>query len=262
MLKKIFLVLTLSLIFIYNIDSFGETDNEILLLETNAIKMINESKYEKALFYLDQILEIEPKNIAALNNKGGILVELGNYTDSIVVFNEILTINENDTSTLNNKAIALSKLNLPIQSLELFYKSLLLDPKNENTVNNTHSIVNNLPWIDETNNTVGVLTVRDQNGILVGYSEITSVLIQPPLGYFLLKAVGTSEEIEIDGVKHEILTYKGSESIHLNQYMGRTDVFLKIEPFSIKVVEILLNGFIVTKGDKVDYEVIIFDPKY
>lgn len=95
------------------------------------------------------------------------MVELGNYTDSIEVFNKILTINENDTSTLNNKAIALSKLNLPLQSLELFYKSLLLDPNNKNTANNTQNIVDNLLWIDETSNTAGVLTIRDQNGNLV-----------------------------------------------------------------------------------------------
>lgn len=250
------------MIFIYSLDSFGQSIDEVSLLEKNAIEMIDESNYDEALFYIDKILEIDPENIGALNNKGGILVELGNYTDSIVVFNKILTINENDTGTLNNKAIALSKLNLPIQSLELLYKSLLLDPNNANTANNTHNIVNNLPWIDETYNTVGVVTVRDQNGSLVGYSEIASVSIQPPLGYFLLKAVGISEEIEIDGVKHEILTYKNSESIYLTQYMGRADVFLKIEPFNIKVVEILLNGFIVTNGDKVSYELIIFDPKY
>jgi len=262
LLKKIFFIFTFSLIFIYSLDSFGQTNDEVLVLEKNSIEMINESKYDEALVYLDKILEIDSDNISALNNKGGILIELGNYTDSIVVFNKLLTINENDTSALNNKAIALSKLSLPIQSLELLYKSLLIDPNNINTANNTHNIVDNLPWIDETPNTVGVITVRDQNGSLVGYSEIASVSIQPPLGYFLLKAVGISEEIEIDGIKHEILTYKSSESISLTQYMGRADIFLKIEPFNIKVVELLLNGFIVTNGDKVNYEVIIFDPRY
>lgn len=262
MTNQIFLILLFSSFFIYCADSSAEIDNEILLLENSAMEMINESKYDEALSYLDSILEIDPQNINALNNKGGILVKLGNYTDSIDTFNKILAINENDTSTLNNKAIALSKLNLPIQSLQLFYKSLLLDPNNENTANNTRNLVNNLPWIDETRNTIGVLTIRDQNGNLVGYSEITSVSIQPPLGYILLRLTATLEEVEINGVKHEILTYKGTESITLTQYIGKSDVLLIIKPFDIKVVEIVLNGFIATSGDKINYEIIIFDPKY
>ena len=261
-MKKIFLIITFCLVFLYSADSFAQIDNEILLLEKNAIKMINELKYDEALFYLDKILETDPENISALNNKGGILVELGNYTDSIIVFNQILTINENNTKALNNKAIALSKLNLPIQSLQLLYKSLLFDPNNANTVNNTNNIVDNLPWVDEKSNMSGVVIIRDQYGNVVGYSEISSVLIQPPLGYILLKTVGTTQEVYVDGVQHEILSYTGSESITRNQYMGRADISLIIEPFHIKVVEILLNGFIVTNGDKVSYEIIIFDPKF
>lgn len=247
---------------LYTLDSHAEASDDILLLESQAMTMINESKYGESLFYLDRILEIDPKNINALNNKGGILIELGNYTDSIDTFNEILSINENNTKALNNKAIALSKLGLYLPSLELFYKSLSIDPYDENTVNNTHNLVNNLPWIDETSNSAGIVKVRDHNGNLVGYSKISTIKIQPPLGYLMLKTTGTLEEVEIDGIMHQVLKYNGTELQTINQYVGRTDLFLTIGPFNIKVVELLLNGLITSNNDKLFYEVIIFDPRY
>lgn len=260
-MKLLLLIVLFSLIFLYNIDSFAEINNEISLLENNAMGMINESKFDEALFYIDRILDIDPKNISALNNKGGILVELGNYTDSIIVFNEILTINENNTEALNNKAIALSKLNLYVPSLKLFYKSLTLDPYNKNTENNIRTIVDNIPWLNPLNG-VAVVYVKDHNGNLVGYSKVSEIKIQAPLGYITLKNHGTLEEVEIDGVKHQVLKYNSTQELTKNQYIGRADISLTIGPFSIKVVELLLNGFIATTDDKIFYEVIIFDPRY
>lgn len=246
----------------YLLDSYAETLDDIPLLESQAMKMITESKYDEAIFYIDQILEIDPTNINALNNKGGILIKLENYTDSIILFNKILSINENNTEVLNNKAIALSKLGLYLPALEIFYKSLLLDPFNENTVNNTHRLVNNLPWYDEKTNSVGIVKIRDHNGNLVGYSKVYNVKIQPPLGYILLKTAGSAEEVEINGVKHQVLKYNGTELSTSNQYLSRIDVGLKIGPFNMKVIEISLNGFIASVNDQLTYEIIIFDPRY
>jgi len=261
-LKQLLLIVLFSLIFLYNIDSFAEINNEILLLEKDAMEMIDESKFDEALFNLDRILDIDPKNISALNNKGGILVELGNYTDSINVFNKILRINENNTEALNNKAIALSKLNLYVPALQLFYKSLSLDPSNENTFNNTRTVADNSPWVLESKNGTGVVQIRDHNGNLVLYSKIPKILVQQPLGYILLKNLGTLEEVEIDGVKHQLLKFSSSLTSTRNHYAGGADIYLEMGEFRINAVEFLVNGFISIADDKIHYELIIFDSKY
>jgi len=260
-LKQLLLIILFSLIFLYSIDSFAEINNEILLLEKDAIEMINESKFDEALFYLDRILDIDPKNISALNNKGGILVELGNYTDSIILFNEVLVINENNTEALNNKAIALTKLGLFVQSLELFYKTLQLDPSNENAFNNTQTIVDNVPWLNLSDD-IGVVIIKNHNGKLVGYSKISQINIQVPLGYIALRNSGITEEVEIDGIKHKVLNYNSTQLVNHNVYIARADVFLILGDFKIKVGELLLNGFVAITGDKIFYEVIILDPQF
>ena len=88
------------------------------------------------------------------------------------------------------------------------------------------------------------------------------IKIQPPLGYITLKNHGTLEEVEIDGVKHQVLKFKDSNTFTTHQYVGRGDVFINAGAINIKVVELLLNGFIATSDDKITYEIIIFDPRY
>mgnify|MGYP001566201508 FL=1 len=244
------------------LDSYAELSNDISLLESQAIEMINESKYDKAIIYLDKILEIDPQNINALNNKGGILIKSGNYSNAIDYFDEILKIDGNNTQALNNKAIALSKLQLYVQSLELFYKSLLTDPSNQNTFNNTKSLSEKLYWIDETPKSFGVVKVHDKNGNLVIYSKIHTIKVQPPLGYITLKNFGSLQEIEINGEKHKILFYNETVQFSTTQFVGRGDIHLTVGNNKFKVVELLLNGFIVTNTDRITYEFMILDPEF
>ena len=262
MKQCVFLFFIISLFSSQMLNSHAETSDNILSLESQAMEMINESKYDKASVYLDRILEIDPKNINALNNKGGILIKSGNYPDAINYFDEILKIDGNNTQALNNKAIALSKLQLYVQSLKLFYQSLTIDPSNQNTLNNTKSLIKKLYWIDETSKSFGVVTVRDKNGNLVIYSKIHTVKVQPPLGYIMLKNLGGLQEIEINGEKHEVLFYNGTIPLSRTQFVSRGDIYLTVNNIQIKVIEVLLNGFIATSSDTIHYEFIILDPKF
>lgn len=262
-MKQYFLLFSLiSLFSLYVLDSHAETSDDILSLESQAMQMINGSKYDEAIVYLDKILEIDSQNISALNNKGGISIESGNYSNAIKYFDEILKIDGNNTQALNNKAIALSKLQLYVQSLELFYKSLISDPSNQNAFNNTKSLVEKLYWIDETPNSFGVVKVHDKNGNLVVYSKIDKVMIQPPLGYITLRNSGELQEIEINDEKHKVLFYTESTSFSTTAFVSRGDVYLTIGNNKIKVVELLLNGFIATSTDTITYEFFILDPKF
>ena len=244
---------------INNFDSFGNSNKNIQELENNVIKMIDESNFEKAISYLDQILEIEPNNTNALNNKGGALIKSGNYSESIKYFDSVLSLNQNNTEALNNKAIALYNQELYVQSLRTFYKSLETDPSNVNTINNTKKLVDQLYWIDETEKGYGVISIFDKNGNLIGNSKISEIKIQPPLGYIYLEKGGIVKEIDIDGETKKIIEYTGNISLDRTQYVGRADLFFKFGDYQIKVVELVLNGFIATIEDKIEYKIVIFE---
>ena len=78
----------------------------------------------------------------------------------------------------------------------------------------------------------------------------------------MIKNLGGLQEIEINGEKHEVLFYNGTISLSKTQFVSRGDIFLTINNISIKVVEVLLNGFIATSSDTVHYEFIILDPVF
>ena len=237
-------------------------NSEILILESKMMKMIDELDFNEAQFYIDEILKIDPYNENALNNKGGIFIKTGNYAEAITYFDRVLSINENSTEALNNKAIALANQIQYTEALRLFHKSLLIDSSDQVTVNNTKNLISKLKYIDETEKSYATITVRDQNGNIVGNSRSTQVIVQPPLGYMLLEQEGILEEIEIDGVVHKKLEFKETIPITKNQYVGRGELTLKIDDVHFRVLELILNGLIVTAGDTIEYNLVIFDPTF
>ncbi len=226
--------------------------------------MIDESDFENALVYLDEILEIDPKNINALNNKGGVLLSLGNYSNAITYFDYVLEINENNTQALNNKAISLYKQELYITSLRTFYKSLQTDSVNQITINNTKNVVDKLFWIDETERAYGTVSVHDKNGNLLSYSKINDIKIQAPLGYILLEELGNSTTVQYSAWYNTTQAFEYSTTIEVKttQYIGRVEIWMHLGDFHMVVIELILNGLIVTPGDEVKYELIIAAPPF
>lgn len=243
-------------------DTFAEKLSDIIELENSVNNMISNDDFDNALMNLDKILEIEPNNINALNNKGGILINLGNYSEAVQYFDTVLELNENNTKSLNNKGIALYKQANYIDSLRIFYKSLKTDPFNEITINNTRNIVDSLAWIDETENTHAVLSIIDKNNNLVSYTKTSKVSIQPPLGYIFLEEFGKINEIEVDGKKIKTVEFTHSYSSDRTQYVALANFFLHIGDFETNVMELELNGQIVTDNDTLEYKIIIYDPLF
>lgn len=56
--------------------------------------------FQEALESYDNVLELDPKSINALNNKGGILRKLGKYYDALKCCNKALEIDPNDAHIL------------------------------------------------------------------------------------------------------------------------------------------------------------------
>ena len=63
--------------------------------------------FEKAIEYLDKLLEINPNSIDALSNKGITLNNMGRFDEALSYYNKVLEIEPNNTITLINKAYIL-----------------------------------------------------------------------------------------------------------------------------------------------------------
>jgi len=61
------------------------------------------ARYQEAISYYDEALEIDPEYLIALNNKGNALSSLGRYQEAISYYDKALEIIPQDPTVLNNK---------------------------------------------------------------------------------------------------------------------------------------------------------------
>ncbi len=98
--------------------------------------LFSEYKYEEAIEVIDEILEINPSDDAALKIKGAALANIGKYEDALEVFNKALEIDSNDNFTLSGKGFALIHVGEYRKSLEVFNKALEIDSNDNVTLTN------------------------------------------------------------------------------------------------------------------------------
>jgi tetratricopeptide (TPR) repeat protein len=91
-------------------------------------------QYVDALKAYEKALEIDPKFIEALNNKGICIADSqGNYPEAIRLFKKVLEINPKRAATYADIGIALlrsGKYPEAVEAIEYFKKALELDPNN------------------------------------------------------------------------------------------------------------------------------------
>ena len=84
-----------------------ERDGIILNKEIDLILL---GKYEEAIEYVDKALEINPRDVASLTNKGTALDKLGSYEEAIECYDKALEINPNDWIVKDNKNACLQHM--------------------------------------------------------------------------------------------------------------------------------------------------------
>ena len=96
-------------------------------------KGINEKDLEKKLHYFDLALELDPKDPAALNNKGMTLHKRGKYRDAIDYYDRILRQYNMSRSlpALYNKSLALKEIGMNEAALTFMNRALKQQPDNE-----------------------------------------------------------------------------------------------------------------------------------
>ena len=93
--------------------------------------LLSEQKYDEALEYFNQALEINPKDDYALARKGVVLINLSKYDEALEYFNQALEINPNNDYALSRKGIALISLGKDEGALESFNQALEINPKDD-----------------------------------------------------------------------------------------------------------------------------------
>ena len=105
---KIFVLLSIPLILLTT-NTFAEND-EIENLHDETAILVSQERYNDALDIFDQILEIDPNNVKALNHKGAVLIKMDDLEYGLTYFTKALELRPNDIQILKNKAYTLTEL--------------------------------------------------------------------------------------------------------------------------------------------------------
>jgi len=120
---------------------FADSHDEIDLLSEKGLESYFLGDRNEAISYFDQILEIDPNNIDAMNNKGGILLEQDKIKEAVLYFDKILEIDPNNPTALTNKGLAFARLHRVEEAISYFYKALEFDPNRDFTKYNLDEVI-------------------------------------------------------------------------------------------------------------------------
>ena len=137
----ILILISFTLLTIYP-TAYSQTDEESLLQK--GINAVLNSQFEEGIIYFDKILESDPQNVNALQNKGVALGNLERHSEAIYHFDKVLEIDPNNTDALNNKGAALVNLERHSEAIYHFDKVLEIDPNNTAALNNIGAVFINL----------------------------------------------------------------------------------------------------------------------
>lgn len=91
-------------------------------------ELIDQGKYEDAIFYCDKALKIDPNHLYALNNKAFALFNLGRYEEAISYYDKVLKMNPNHLDALAFKGLALFLLGKYDEAISYYDRVLEINP--------------------------------------------------------------------------------------------------------------------------------------
>jgi tetratricopeptide (TPR) repeat protein len=114
----------------------GFLDSELEDIVNKGVKLMDSANPKEVIKYFDQVLEVDPENINALNNKGYLLNIQGKYDDALVYLDKALLIDPNFIPALVNKGNSLCYRGKYDEAMNYYDKVLEMDYKNFNALNN------------------------------------------------------------------------------------------------------------------------------
>ena len=187
-------------------------------LYSNLVLLLQEEKFEKALPYLDKILEVQPNNVPILLNKGSVLIALDRSNESITYFDRLLKIEPNNIKGLTSKAAALANIGETQNALDLYDRILSIDKDNEKIESEKARLLSITPTISihgdfgkdkESKYDIHLrVTVRNSQGDLISVIESKSGRYMPvSFTDEVFDQLFEKELVEINGEKIQVAKY-------------------------------------------------------
>ncbi len=109
----------------------------------------NRNQYHDAIQYYDLVLDIDPENIQALNNKGIILWANKKYKLAIELFDNVLELDKKNEEAMINKAASLNKLGEKEAAIDIYDDLIKINKKNSDAWSNKGVILFTLKLYSE-----------------------------------------------------------------------------------------------------------------
>jgi len=225
-MKYLLTSLSLSALLLFGLTQIAFAQYSTLSLEeenmdelySNLILLLQEEKFEKALPYLDKILEVQPNNVPILLNKGSVLIALDRSNESITYFDRLLKIEPNNIKGLASKAAALANMGETQSALDLYDKILSIDKNNEKIESEKARLLSITPTISihgdfgndkESKYDIHLrVTVRNSQGELISVIESKSGRYMPvSFTDEVFDQLFEKELVEINGEKIQVAKY-------------------------------------------------------
>ncbi|KYK30831.1 MAG: hypothetical protein AYK23_04340 [Candidatus Proteinoplasmatales archaeon SG8-5] len=94
----------------------------------NAVGAGRQKKYDVALKYYDEALEIDPNHLQSLFNKAVVLQMLGRVGEALKCYDKAIEVNPNDPEIWSNRGIALRSLGRVEEAIESYNKGIEFAP--------------------------------------------------------------------------------------------------------------------------------------
>ena len=85
-------------------------ENDSNTINDIAVSLEYMGKYDEALTYYDNSLNINPNNVLTLNNKAILLIKLKKYNEALSLLNKVLDIDENNMTAMENRKKIINKI--------------------------------------------------------------------------------------------------------------------------------------------------------
>ena len=225
-MKYLLTSLSLSALLVFGLTQIVFAQDSTLSLEeesvnelySNLVLLLQEEKFEKALPYLDKILEVQPNNVPILLNKGSVLIALDRSNESITYFDRLLKIEPNNIKGLASKAAALANMGETQSALDLYDKILSIDKNNEKIESEKARLLSITPTISihgdfgkdkESKYDIHLrVTVRNSQGELISVIESKSGRYMPvSFTDEVFDQLFEKELVEINGEKIQVAKY-------------------------------------------------------
>ena len=255
-MKYLLTSLSLSALLVFGLTQIVFAQDSTLSLEeesvnelySNLVLLLQEEKFEKALPYLDKILEVQPNNVPILLNKGSVLIALDRSDESITYFDRLLKIEPNNIKGLTSKAAALANIGETQSALDLYDKILSIDKNNEKIESEKARLLSITPTISihgdfgkdkESKYDIHLrVTVRNSQGDLISVIESKSGRYMPvSFTDEVFDQLFEKELVEINGEKIQVAKFVESYTTS-NDSIGNFFFEVTKSGYKISVFEI------------------------